>query len=109
MALAYLIELWYIAVHMGSFLFIWKVPSVGVVDQTKVARTATKLSENRKLYALRERRRDFLDRYHRLTSSNKSVLRNNLTGDSSVASSEAERGIGNHVAQALCELKSYMT
>ena len=52
-------------------------------------------------------RRDLLDRYHRLTSSNKSVLRNiygNLTWDYSVLSFKAEKAIDDRIAQAVCEL-----
>lgn len=52
-------------------------------------------------------RREFLDKYHTLAKTNKSVLRNiykSLMGDCSAAASIAEKSVDDRVAEALFNL-----
>ena len=93
--------------HLGVVSFLWKIPE-GMVDQTRVSQAITKLNENHRLYASREMRKEFLDRYHKFTNVNKSVLRNiykNLMGDCSAGSTEIENAVDERVAEALFQLE----
>ena len=85
--------------------FLWKIPDK--VNETKAARLVTRLSEQHKVFASREMRREFLDKYHTLAKTSKSVLRNiykALMEDCSAASSAAEKSIDDRVAVALLSL-----
>ena len=81
--------------HLGVVSFVWKITKMGAVNESKVSQLITKLSDQYQLYSSREMRKDFLHRYHTLTKTSKSVLRNvykTLMGDSSAATSEIESG-----------------
>ena len=74
---------------MGVVSFLWKIPDE--VDETKAARLVTLLSEQHKVFASREMRREFL---HTLAKTSKAMLRNiykALMEDCSAASSAAEK------------------
>ena len=91
--------------HLGVVSFLWKIPDE--VDETKAARLVIRLTEQHKVFASREMRREFLDKYHTLAKTNKSVLRNiykSLMGDCSAAASIAEKGVDDRVAEALFNL-----
>ena len=91
--------------HLGVVTYLWKVSDP--VDETMAARLVTSLNTTHNLYASREMRKEFLDRYYSLTKVNKSVLRNiykSLVGDCSAAASVAESGIDDQVAEALFRL-----
>ena len=84
---------------------VWKIPAE--VDETKAARLVTQLTEQHKVFASREMKREFFDKYHTLAKASKSVLRNiykSLMDDCSAASSSAERIVDDHVAEALLNL-----
>ena len=68
--------------HLGVISFLWKIPDE--VDETKTARLVIHLTEQRKVFASRGMRREFLDKYHTLVKTSKSVLQNiykNLMAD----------------------------
>ena len=90
---------------LGVVSFLWKIPAE--VDETKAARLVTQLTEQHKVFASREMKREFFDKYHTLAKASKSVLRNiykSLMDDCSAASSSAERIVDDHVAEALLNL-----
>ena len=83
----------------------WKIPDE--VDETKTARLVTHLTEQHKVFASREMRREFLDKYHTLVKTSKSMLWNiykSLMADCSAAASAAEKSIDDRVAEALLNL-----
>ena len=91
--------------HLGVISFLWKIPDE--VDETKTARLVTHLTEQHKVFASRKMRREFLDKYHTLVKTSKSVLRNiykSLMADCSAAASAAEKSIDDRVAEALLNL-----
>ena len=72
--------------NFGSLNFIWRVESE--VDQTQNSQTLVKVSSNLPVFASRDVRRTFVQKYNRLSGTPKSVLRNifaTITGDSTSA------------------------
>ena len=75
--------------NLGTLSFVWKTTDNHGVDQTEVARVITKLNKEQSLYATRDMRHEFLEKYNRLAHTSKAVLRNmyrSLTCDQSAAS-----------------------
>ena len=93
--------------HLGVVSFIWKIPAVGSVNESKVSQLIAKLNDQHKMYASREMRKEFLQQYYTLTKTSKSVLRNiykTLLGDSSAAPSEVERAVDERMVEALLQV-----
>ena len=91
--------------RLGVVSCLWKIPAE--VDETKAGRLVTRLTEQHKVFASREMRREFFDKYHTLAKASKSVLRNiykSLMDDCSAAASVAEKSIDDRVAETLLNL-----
>jgi len=84
---------------------LWKVPDQ--VNETKSARLVAKLNNCYNVFATREIRKQFLDKYYAQAKISKCFLRNiykSLMGDCSAAVSADERAVDDRVAEALFQL-----
>ncbi len=87
--------------NLGTLVFLWKTPKEGS-EATQNAKLVTDLNQRQKVYSTREMRKEFIQRYARLNSHSKAILRNIykfLTGDSSCSRSAAEKEVDERVAK----------
>ena len=93
--------------HLGTIVFLWKVPNSGPVDQTEVSCVFSRLTSSQAFYSSRAMRHDFLEKYCRLAKIPKMILHNiyrTLLEDQSSASCRAESEVNERLAQALIEM-----
>ena len=89
--------------NLGTLNFLWKTPMHGG-DATANARLVTELNSHQKVYSTREMRRDFIQRYARLSNvvgkTSKAVLRNMykfLTDDCSSSRTATEKEVDSRI------------